>query len=139
MPILVVNEPESPPMTTSLFGFCLILILRSNRAVNRRMTNPMPNFNFGISTRRNTIMPIGNPMKLPIMNRFNTPRSISALTLRYIANEMTSDRRRLIWMASLASNSSKRKGVATMEKPNPVPVCRMDASSIIMMNIRMSN
>ncbi len=139
MPMLVVNEPESPPMATSLFGVCVILSLRNKRAVKRRMTIPMPSFNFGISTSKNTMMPSGNPMKLPMMNRFITPLSISVLTLRYIANEMTNDKSRLIWMASRASNNSRRKGVATMEKPNPVPVWRMEASSMIAMNKRMSN
>lgn len=42
-------------------------------------------------------------------------------------------------MASLASNNSNRNGVATMEKPNPVPVCRMEASSMIAKNNNMSN
>lgn len=139
MPILVVNEPESPPMTTSLFGDCFILNFNSKRAVNRRMTIPMPSFSFEISTSRNTTIPSGKPMKLPMMNRLITPLSISVLTLRYIANEMTNDRSKLIWMASRASNNSRRNGVATMEKPNPVPVWRMDASNMIAMKKRMSN
>ena len=44
---------------------------------------------------------------------------------------MTRDKIKLIWIASLGSNSMSKKGVAMIEKPNPVLVCKIEATKII--------
>lgn len=50
------------------------------------------------------------------------------------AIEITSDKIKLIWIASRGSNSSNKNGVAIIEKPKPVLVCRIEATRIIIEN-----
>ena len=39
-------------------------------------------------------------------------------------------------MASIGLKIMSRKGVAMIEKPNPVLVCKMDAKSIMLINMK---
>jgi len=134
MPILVVNAPDNPPIAKSLIVVCLIRKCKINKTVKTRINILTPNFNHVISIIKNTLIPMGNPSKLPVINRLRMPISTSFLIFKISAQEIMSDKIKFIWIASRASNIRSKKGVAIIEKPKPVLVCRIDASKIITIN-----
>jgi len=83
------------------------------------------------STKANTMLPKGAPTTLPIIILFSKTVSISCLTLQIREQEITRDSTIFICIASCGEKSNNKKGVAIIEKPNPVLVCKMEAVSII--------
>lgn len=135
MPILVVNRPDSPPTMKSLttVGFTLKLNIKSN--VNARSSTLTPILKAVIFMVIKIKIPNGTPTILPLINLFRTVKSISVRIFHINEIEISKDKMILIWMASCGRNSMSKKGVAMMENPKPVLVCRIEATKIIHKNI----
>lgn len=80
-------------------------------------------------------IPSGIPNKLPSVNLLKSWKSTSLLIFHIKAKEIIKDKIILIWIASCGRNKYNKKGVAIMEKPKPVLVCRIDATKIITIKI----
>lgn len=79
------------------------------------------------------IIPKGTPRTLPMENLLNSLKSTSLFICQISEIEMTSERIILIWIASCDWKIKSKNGVAIIEKPNPVLVCKIDATKMIKM------
>ncbi len=80
-------------------------------------------------------IPKGTPTILPIVNLFSRIRSMSILIFQMSDIEIINDKIILICIASCGRNNISKKGVAIMEKPKPVLVCKIEATNIIHMKM----
>lgn len=88
-----------------------------------------------IFIERKINIPNGTPIILPIESLFSSVTSISAFIFQINDIEITKERIIFICMASCGENNKSRKGVAIMENPKPVLVCKIEATKIIRMKI----
>jgi hypothetical protein len=95
------------------------------------MIRLIPILIFVISAIMKAKIPNGRPKRLPAIIRFNIAKSISFLIFVIKANDITKDKIKFICTASIGLKISRRNGVAKIENPNPVLVCRMEAVSMI--------
>jgi len=77
------------------------------------------------------VIPKGTPTILPIINLFTIKKSISFLIFHINEIEIIKDKIIFICIASCGRNNSSKKGVAIIENPKPVLVCRTEATNII--------
>ncbi len=80
-------------------------------------------------------IPKGTPTILPIVNLFSRIKSMSILIFQMSDIEITNDKIILICIASCGKNNISKKGVAIMEKPKPVLVCKTEDTNIIHMKL----
>lgn len=80
-------------------------------------------------------IPKGTPAILPKINRFSKIKSTSILIFQMSDMEIINDRIMFICIASCGKNNMSKKGVAIMEKPNPVLACKTEATNIMHMKI----
>lgn len=80
-------------------------------------------------------IPKGTPTILPKVNLFSMTKSMSDLIFQMSDKEIIKDKIMLICMASCGKNNISKKGVAIIEKPKPVLVCRIEATKIIHIKI----
>src|SRR5699024_2103947 len=85
------------------------------------------------ATRKMPI-PTGRPITLPAANRLKYSQLTSCLILATKANEMTSESSKLNCIASRTSNIRIKNGVAKIEKPKPVLVCKTEESNMSKIN-----
>lgn len=76
-------------------------------------------------------MPKGTPTILPKINLFSSIKSISILIFQMSDMEIINDKMIFICIASCGRNNMSKKGVAIIEKPKPVLVCKIEATNII--------
>lgn len=81
------------------------------------------------------IIPKGTPTILPKINLFSRIQSMSILIFQMSDIEIMNDKMIFICIASCGRNNMSKKGVAIIEKPKPVLVCKIEATNIIQMNI----
>ena len=80
-------------------------------------------------------IPKGTPTILPIVNLFSRIKSMSILIFQMSDMEIINDKMIFICIASCGRNSMSKKGVAIIEKPKPVLVCKIEATNIIHMKM----
>lgn len=80
-------------------------------------------------------IPKGTPTILPKVNLFSRIKSMSILIFQMSDIEIINDKIMFICIASCGKNNISKKGVAIMEKPKPVLVCKTEATNIIHMKI----
>ncbi len=80
-------------------------------------------------------MPKGTPTILPKINLFSRTKSTSILIFQMSEMEIIKDKIMFICIASCGRNNISKKGVAIMEKPKPVLVCKIEATNIIHMKM----
>lgn len=129
--MLVVKRPDTPPTMKSLIrvGFTLKFSINSNVNINSSMLTPI--LNAAILMEIKIIIPKGTPTILPIINLFIIGKSMSFLIFHINETEIIKDKIIFICIASCGRNNINKKGVAIMENPKPVLVCRIDATNII--------
>lgn len=81
------------------------------------------------------IIPKGTPTILPKINLFSRIQSMSILIFQMSDIEIMNDKMIFICIASCGRNNMNKKGVAIIEKPKPVLVCKIEATNIIQMNM----
>ncbi len=81
------------------------------------------------------IIPKGTPIILPKINLFSRIQSMSILIFQMSDIEIMNDKMIFICIASCGRNNMSKKGVAIIEKPKPVLVCKIEATNIIQMNM----
>ena len=81
------------------------------------------------------IIPKGTPTILPKINLFSRIQSMSILIFQMSDIEIMNDKMIFICIASCGRNNMSKKGVAIIEKPKPVLVCKIEATNIIQMNM----
>lgn len=81
------------------------------------------------------IIPKGTPTILPKINLFSRIQSMSILIFQMSDIEIMNDKMIFICIASCGRNNMSKKGVAIIEKPKPVLVCKIEATHIIQMNM----
>lgn len=133
--MLVVKRPENPPMIKSLKGVGLILKLKINSIVNSKIRTLTPNLKASMLMEIKIKMPKGTPTMLPNINLFKSIKSMSCFIFKIRDNEITNDKIMFICMASCGRNNISNNGVAIIEKPKPVLVCKTEATNIIHMNM----
>lgn len=80
-------------------------------------------------------IPKGTPTILPTINLFSRIQSMSILIFQMSDIEIINDKMIFICIASCGRNNMSKKGVAIIEKPKPVLVCKIEATNIIQMNM----
>lgn len=80
-------------------------------------------------------IPKGTPTILPKINLFSSTKSISILIFQMSDMEIINDKMIFICIASCGRNTISKKGVAIIEKPKPVLVCKIEATNIIHMKM----
>ncbi len=135
MPILVVKRPDKPPTTKSLD--CVDLILKLHISINVKIKSRMliANLKAFMLIEVKIKIPKGTPTILPKVNLFSRIKSMSILILQMSDIEIINDKIMFICIASCGKNNISKKGVAIMEKPKPVLVCKTEATNIIHMKI----
>ncbi len=78
-------------------------------------------------------IPKGTPIILPKINLFSRIKSMSILIFQMSDMEIINDKMIFICIASCGRNNMSKKGVAIIEKPKPVLVCKIEATNIIHM------
>lgn len=96
MPMLVVNNPESPPIIKSREGVLLIVNLNINSNVNTKRIMLTIILNRVIFIERKIKIPNGTPIMLPIESRFKMIKSISAFIFQISDTEIINERMILI-------------------------------------------
>ena len=134
MPILVVRTPDKPPTTKSRNGVGLILKLHINSKVRTSRSMPSPSFKASMFIVIKITTPKGTPTTLPKATLLRRLNSISLLIFHINDADMIKDKIMLICIASFGTNIMSKNGVAIMEKPKPVLVCRIEATNIIPIN-----
>lgn len=81
------------------------------------------------------IIPKGTPTILPKINLFSRIQSMSILIFQMSDIEIMNDKMIFICIASCGRNNMSKKGVAIIEKPKPVLVCKIEATNIIQMKM----
>ncbi len=76
-------------------------------------------------------IPKGTPSILPKINLFSRIQSMSILIFQMSDIEIINDKMIFICIASCGRNTMSKKGVAIIEKPKPVLVCKIEATNII--------
>ena len=110
-------------------GFTLKLSINSN--VNTKSSILTPILKAVMFMEIKIIIPKGTPAILPIINLFVIEKSMSFLIFHINEIEIIKDKIIFICMASCGINNISKKGVAIMENPKPVLVCRTEATNII--------
>ena len=80
-------------------------------------------------------IPKGTPTILPKINLFSRIKLMSVLIFQMSDMEIINDKMILICIASCGRNNISKKGVAIIEKPKPVLVCKIEATNIIHMKM----
>jgi hypothetical protein len=80
-------------------------------------------------------IPKGTPTILPKINLFSRIKSMSILIFQMSDMEIINDKMIFICIASCGRNNMSKKGVAIIEKPKPVLVCKIEATNIIHMKM----
>lgn len=80
-------------------------------------------------------IPKGTPTILPKINLFRRIKSMSILIFQMSDMEIINDKIIFICIASCGRNNMSKKGVAIIEKPKPVLVCKIEATNIIHMKM----
>ncbi len=80
-------------------------------------------------------IPKGTPTILPKINLFRRIKSMSILIFQMSEMEIINDKIIFICIASCGRNNMSKKGVAIIEKPKPVLVCKIEATNIIHMKM----
>ena len=80
-------------------------------------------------------IPKGTPTILPKINLFSRIKSMSVLIFQMSDMEIMNDKMIFICIASCGRNSMSKKGVAIIEKPKPILVCKIEATNIIHMKV----
>ncbi len=80
-------------------------------------------------------IPKGTPTILPKINLFSRIKSMSVLIFQMSDMEIINDKMIFICIASCGRNNMSKKGVAIIEKPKPVLVCKIEATNIIHMKV----
>ena len=80
-------------------------------------------------------IPKGTPTILPKINLFSRIESMSILIFQMSDIEIINDKMIFICIASCGRNNMSKKGVAIIEKPKPVLVCKIEATNIIHMKM----
>lgn len=133
--MLVVKRPDNPPTMKSLNGVALTLKLKINNNVNIKRRILIPNLKASMLMEIKIKIPKGTPTILPKVNLFSSIKSMSCLILWINDIEITKDKIIFICMASCGKNNINKKGIAIIEKPKPVLVCKTEATNIRQMKI----
>lgn len=80
-------------------------------------------------------IPKGTPTILPKINLSSRIKSMSILIFQMSDMEIINDKMIFICIASCGRNNMSKKGVAIIEKPKPVLVCKIEATNIIHMKM----
>lgn len=131
IPILVVKRPDIPPTMKSPNGVAFIFRLKISNKVTIKRRILIPSLKASISIDINIKIPKGTPAILPKVNLFSRVISMSFFILQMNETEIIIDNIMLICIASCGRNNINKKGVAKIEKPNPVLVCKMEAIKIM--------
>lgn len=113
----------------------LILMLHISINVNSKSRMLIANLNVLMLIELKMIIPKGTPTILPKINLFSRIKSMSILIFQMSDMEIINDKMIFICIASCGRNSMSKKGVAIIEKPKPVLVCKIEATNIIHMKM----
>lgn len=113
----------------------LILKLHISINVNSKSRMLIANLKAFMLMEMKSKIPKGTPTILPIVNLFRRIKSMSILIFQMSDIEITNDKIIFICMASCGRNNISKKGVAIIEKPKPVLVCKIEATNIIHMKM----
>ncbi len=108
-----------------------ILKLHISINVNSKSRMLIANLNVLMLTEVKIKIPKGTPTILPKINLFSSIKSMSVLIFQMSDMEIINDKMIFICIASCGRNNMSKKGVAIIEKPKPVLVCKIEATNII--------
>ena len=116
---------------------CVDLILKLHISINVNSKSRMliANLKAFMLMEMKIKIPKGTPTILPKINLFSRIKSMSILIFQMSDIEIINDKIIFICIASCGKNNISKKGVAIMEKPKPVLVCKIEATNIIHMKI----
>lgn len=114
---------------------CVDLILKLHISINVNSKSRMliANLKIFMLIEINMKIPKGTPIILPKINLFSRIKSMSILIFQMSDMEIINDKMMFICIASCGRNNMSKKGVAIMEKPKPVLVCKIEATNIMHM------
>lgn len=113
----------------------IILKLHISINVNSKSRMLIANLNVLMLIEVKMIIPKGTPTILPKINLFSRIKSMSILIFQMSDMEIINDKMIFICIASCGRNNMSKKGVAIIEKPKPVLVCKIEATNIIHMKM----